>query len=204
VETERVLIETEVDPSPFRQFDTWYRYAIAQQVPEPTAMTLATSTRDGIPSARVVLLKAHDARGFVFYTNYSSLKGRDLAENPRASLVFFWPTLERQIRIVGAVAKVPAEESEAYFRTRPRASQIGAWASAQSSVLGSRADLEQRAREVDGQYKGVDVPLPPFWGGYRLTPTSLEFWQGRESRLHDRLRYTRRADGTWRLERLSP
>jgi pyridoxamine 5'-phosphate oxidase len=167
-------------------------------------MTLATSTRDGIPSARIVLLKSHDARGFVFYTNYSSQKAHDLAENPRASLLFFWPALERQVRICGTVAKVTHEESEAYFRTRPRGSQLGAWASAQSAVLGSRAELEARVRDVDEKYKGAGVPLPPHWGGYRVTPTSLEFWQGREDRLHDRLRYTRRADGTWRLERLAP
>jgi pyridoxamine 5'-phosphate oxidase len=199
-----VLTEADVDPSPFRQFDTWFRHALAENVPEPTAMTLATSTRDGLPSARIVLLKSHDARGFVFYTNYASQKARDLSENPRTSLVFFWPALERQIRIMGSVAKVSHEESEAYFRTRPRGSQLGAWASAQSAVIASRAELEARVRGLDEQYRGTEVPLPPNWGGYRVTPTSLEFWEGRDDRLHDRLRYTRRADGAWRLERLAP
>jgi pyridoxamine 5'-phosphate oxidase len=199
-----VLTETDVDPSPFRQFDEWFRHAIAESVPEPTAMTLATSTRDGIPSARIVLLKSHDARGFVFYTNYASQKARDLAENPRAALVFFWPALERQIRITGSVARVAHEESAAYFRTRPRGSQLGATASAQSAVLANRAELEARVRELDAQYEGIEVPLPSNWGGYRVAPTSLEFWEGRDDRLHDRLRYTRRADGTWRLERLAP
>ena len=168
------------------------------------AVTLATATRDGIPSARMVLLKGHDRNGFVFYTNYESQKARELSENPRACLVFFWSSLDRQIRIVGTVTKISREESEAYFRTRPRGSQIGAWASQQDEVLPNREVLDTKAAEIAQTYEGKDVPLPPSWGGYRVSPTSIEFWQGREDRLHDRLRYTRRADGSWRIERLSP
>jgi pyridoxamine 5'-phosphate oxidase len=180
----------------------WFKYAAEQ--PEPTACTLATSTRDGIPSARIVLLKGYDARGFVFYTNYESPKARDLTENPRAALVFFWPVLARQIRITGAVSRVTREETEGYFATRARGSQIGAWASRQSTVLESRNALESRVADLEREYEGRPVPAPPNWGGFRLAPTTLEFWQGRTSRLHDRVRYSRRADASWRLECLSP
>ena len=167
-------------------------------------MTLATATPDGIPSARVVLLKDVDERGFVFYSNYESQKGRELAANPRAALVFYWPGLERQVRVGGSVEQVGREETERYFRSRPFASRIGALASYQSEVLPDRTELEERVRRLTLEHQGAEVPLPPTWGGYRLVPSSLEFWQGRPSRLHDRLRYARAADGTWTIERLSP
>ncbi len=198
------LLESAVDSSPFRQFEAWYAHAQSLGMKHGDAVTLATATRDGIPSARMVLLKGHDRNGFVFYTNYESQKARELSENPRACLVFFWSSLDRQIRIVGTVTKISREESEAYFRTRPRGSQIGAWASQQDEVLPNREVLDTKAAEIAQTYEGKDVPLPPSWGGYRVSPTSIEFWQGREDRLHDRLRYTRRADGSWRIERLSP
>ena len=168
------------------------------------AMTLATATPDGVPSARIVLLKEFDEHGFVFYSNYESQKGRELAANPRAALVFYWPDLERQVRISGRVEQVSREESERYFRSRPFGSRIGALASRQSERLTERDELEERVRRLTLQYKGDEVPLPSAWGGYRLVPATLEFWQGRPSRLHDRLRYTRAADGTWMVERLSP
>jgi pyridoxamine 5'-phosphate oxidase len=173
-------------------------------LPHTDAVTLATCTRDGIPSARMVLLKGRDRAGLVFFTNYESHKARELAENPRACLVFYWPTLDRQVRIVGTVAKVSREESEAYFATRHRGSQISAWASHQDAVLASRSELDARVEELTREYAEKDVPCPPHWGGYRLVPTSVEFWQSRPNRLHDRLRYTRRADGSWRIERLAP
>jgi pyridoxamine 5'-phosphate oxidase len=166
-------------------------------------MTLATASPDGAPAARTVLLKAFDAQGFVFYTNYESQKGKDLAANPRATLLFCWLALERQVRIDGNVARVSREESEAYFHSRPIGSQYGAWASRQSSVVENREALDAKLREVEQQYAGQTVPLPPYWGGYRVTPTMFEFWQGRENRMHDRLRYRRNGDG-WKIERLSP
>jgi pyridoxamine 5'-phosphate oxidase len=198
------LLESDVDPDPLRQFDAWYDDAQTRGIAQSDAVTLATSTRDGIPSARMVLLKGRDARGFQFFTNYESVKARELAENPRACLVFYWAILNRQIRVVGTVTKLPREDSEKYFRTRHRGSQIGAWASQQDQILSSRAELDDRVRELDKAYEGAEVPTPPHWGGYVVAPTSVEFWQGRDSRLHDRLRYTRRADGSWRIERLSP
>jgi pyridoxamine 5'-phosphate oxidase len=200
----KTLLESDVDSHPLRQFKVWWDEGMALGLPDSDAVTLATATRDGIPSARMVLLKGHDERGLVFFTNYGSHKARELMDNPRACIVLFWAPLHRQIRVIGTVAKVSGEESEAYFRTRPRGSQIGAWASMQSAVLESRGALEAQVAEIEKKYAGKDVPLPPHWGGFRLTPTSVEFWQGRESRLHDRLRYTRRADSSWRIERLSP
>jgi pyridoxamine 5'-phosphate oxidase len=167
------------------------------------AMTLATADRQGRPSARVVLLKGLDERGFVFYTNYDSRKGRQLAENPEAALVFYWPEQERQVCVAGQVSKLPRAESEAYFNTRPRGSQIGAWASDQSRVVRDRPELEQKWDQFEERYPST-VPCPPNWGGYVLNPTRLEFWQGRPNRLHDRFRYTRQADKTWLIERLSP
>ena len=167
-------------------------------------MTLATVDADGTPSARMVLLKGFDERGFVFYTNYGSPKASDLERNPGAALVFYWAELERQVRVSGTVARVSHEESEAYFRTRALGSRLGAWASAQSTVISGRAPLEQRLGEVTARFADGDVPLPPFWGGYIVTPQSIEFWQGRPNRLHDRLRYLRQPDGTWIVERLSP
>jgi pyridoxamine 5'-phosphate oxidase len=168
------------------------------------AMTLATADRQGRPSARVVLLKALDERGFVFYTNYNSRKGRELEENPEAALVFYWPQQERQVCIAGQVLKVPASESEAYFSSRPRGSRIGAWASDQSAALSNREELEEKWKSFEKKYPEEEVPRPPNWGGYVLKPTRLEFWQGRPNRLHDRFRYTRQGDGKWLIERLSP
>ncbi len=200
----KTLLESDVDPHPMRQLEVWWNEAQSRGEPDSDAATLATATRDGIPSARMVLLKGHDERGLVFFTNYGSQKARELEGNPRACIVIFWAPLHRQIRVIGTVAKASREESEAYFRTRPRGSQIGAWASQQSAVLESRAALDEHVDELEKTYAGMDIPIPPHWGGFRLTPTSVEFWQGRDSRLHDRLRYTRRADATWRIERLSP
>ncbi len=198
------LLETDLARDPFRQFDKWFEEAQAAKVVEPNAMTLATATRDGRPSARTVLLKGVDGRGFVFYTNYESRKGRELAENPRATLLMPWLALERQIIIEGSVAKITREESAAYFHSRPRASQLGAWVSQQSSVITGRATLEDAMKQLEKKHAGAEIPLPPNWGGFRLTPETVEFWQGRRSRLHDRLRYGRGASGDWTVERLAP
>ncbi|HEY8291128.1 MAG TPA: pyridoxamine 5'-phosphate oxidase [Thermomicrobiales bacterium] len=198
------LDEGDVADDPVTQFTRWFAQALDAQVPEPNAMTVATATRAGVPSARIVLLKGFDARGFVFYTNYEGHKGRELAENPVAALVFHWVELHRQVRITGAVEKVSHEESDAYFQSRPRGSRLGAWTSKQSSVLSGRAPLEARLAALTAQFGEGDIPLPPFWGGYRVIPNAVEFWQGRPSRLHDRLRYARQPDDTWRIERLSP
>jgi pyridoxamine 5'-phosphate oxidase len=198
------LDESDIDSDPFRQFEHWMREALQSEPGEPNAMTLATSTRDGRPSARMVLLRGFDDRGFVFYTNYESRKGRELEENPQAALVFYWASLQRQICITGRVQRLTTEESRAYFESRPRGHQLGAWASNQTRIIGSRQELEARLRALEERYAGADeVPLPPFWGGFRVSPDSIEFWQGRPNRLHDRLRFTR-ADQGWLLERLSP
>ena len=196
------LEETEVDPDPLRQFALWFDDARRAEVLEPNAMTLATATPAGEPSARIVLLKGVDDRGFTFFTDYRSRKGRELELNPRAALVFCWMELERQVRISGAVTQVSREESESYFRLRPRGSQLGAWTSHQSQVLPDRSTLERAFGEIAARIEG-DVPLPPHWGGYRVLPDEIEFWQGRPSRLHDRLRY-RLEQTEWRIERLSP
>ena len=198
------LLEKDLARDPFRQFDKWFAEAQAAKVVEPNAMTLATATRDGRPSARTVLLKGVDGRGFVFYTNYESRKGRELAENPRATLLLPWLALERQIIIEGTIAKITREESAAYFHSRPRASQLGAWVSQQSSIITGRAPLEDAMKALEKKHAGAEIPLPPAWGGYRLTPETVEFWQGRRSRLHDRLRYRREASGGWTVERLAP
>lgn len=195
--------ERDAAPDPFLQFAAWYDAAVADGVTEPEAMTLATATREGRPSARVVLLRGFDERGFAFFTNYESRKGRELAENPRAALVFYWHDQERQVRIEGRVETTSAEESDAYFHVRPPGARIGAWASEQSRVIAGREVLEAQVREFGRRYPGESIPRPPHWGGYRLVPEAVEFWQGRANRLHDRLRY-RRAGGGWVLERLSP
>jgi len=198
------LKESDLDSNPFRQFDKWFQQALAAGLPEPNAMTLATATLDGKPSARVVLLKGFDEQGFVFFTNYESQKGRELAANPQAALVCYWTELERQVRIVGQVSRVSAEESEAYFQSRPLGSQLGAWASQQSEVVGGRKILEDRLERLTQEYQTKLVPLPPYWGGYRVAPETIEFWQGRPNRLHDRLRYTLQSGNQWLIERLSP
>ena len=198
----RSLDESDVDADPFRQFHAWMGEAIEAQVPEPTAMTLATVDASGRPSARIMLLKGLDERGFVFYTNYASRKGGELGASPRAALVFFWKELERQVRVEGPVEKVSAAESDEYFGVRPLGSRIGAWASTQSAVIESRGWLEARVKEAEAKY-GENPPRPPHWGGYRVIPEVLEFWQGRRSRLHDRIAYARAGAG-WTLSRLSP
>ncbi|MFN8482894.1 MAG: pyridoxamine 5'-phosphate oxidase [Anaerolineae bacterium] len=189
---------------PIAQFRAWFAAAQADGVADAHAMTLATATADRLPSARIVLLNGVDEGGFVFYTNYESCKGRELAANPRAALVFYWPHAHRQVRVVGGVSQLRREESERYFATRPRGSQLGAWASRQSEVIAGRAALDERLAELEEAYRGRDVPCPPFWGGYRVAPEEMEFWQSRANRLHDRFRYRRTADGGWRVERLSP
>jgi pyridoxamine 5'-phosphate oxidase len=198
------LDEKEIDPDPIKQFQSWFRDARAENLILPEAMTLATATKDGRPSARLVLLKEVDDRGFVFYTNYRSPKGRALEENPYASLVFFWPQLERQVRIEGTTSRVSAEESDAYFRTRPRDSQLGALASPQSEVIESRESLERRFNELDERYRDRPVERPEHWGGYRLKPDRIEFWKGRPGRLHDRILYELNGDGSWSIKRLAP
>ena len=202
--TDAGLDERDVDANPFKQFETWFQEAIDAKLDLPDAMTLATATRDGMPSARIVLLRGHDERGFVFYTDYESQKGEELAENPNAALVFYWRELDRQVRITGQVSKVSRENSKNYFQSRPVDSRLAALASKQSAVIPDRAVLEEQFKQLAAQYQDKEIPLPSDWGGYRLSPNMIEFWSGRPSRLHDRLRYTRESDDGWHLERISP
>lgn len=197
------LDERDADPNPFVMFQAWLDLAIAENLPEPNAMVLATAALDAKPSARMVLLRGMDERGFVFFTNYSSRKGKELKENPFAALVFFWQPLHRQIRIEGRVERVNAQESDAYFASRPRGAQLSASASPQSQVIPNRSFLEARVTELDAHFAN-QVLRPAQWGGYRVMPDVFEFWQGRENRLHDRLRYTRAVNNTWMIERLAP
>lgn len=198
------LDEADVSDDPMVEFARWFAEAQEARVLEPNAMTLATVGGDGAPAARIVLLKGFDDRGFVFFTDYRSSKAADLDANPRAALVFYWGELERQVRITGTVTRTSAEESAEYFARRPVGSRLGAWASHQSRVIPARAALEASLREVEARYGGGDVPLPPYWGGFRVMPDSIELWQGRPNRLHDRIRYRRQAGGRWAVERLSP
>ncbi len=197
------LLEKDLAPNPFDQFEQWFREAESAKITEPNAMTLCTVGTDGRPSARTVLLKGSDARGFVFYTNYESRKARELTAAPRATLLFPWVAMERQIIIEGAVTRVSRGEADVYFHSRPRASQVGAWASPQSTPIVGREVLEESFRAVEKKYEGREIPLPPHWGGFRVTAECVEFWQGRRSRLHDRLRYRRNGE-IWIIERLAP
>ncbi|MGD0453688.1 MAG: pyridoxamine 5'-phosphate oxidase [Solirubrobacteraceae bacterium] len=200
----RPLREEDVDPEPLRQFTAWFREAGTAGVRMPEAAALATASADGAPSARMVLVKGFDERGFVFYSNYASRKGRELAANPRAALLFHWGSLGRQVRIEGPVAHTSADDSAAYVRGRPRASQLSALASPQSQTIDSRQQLERRVAELDDRHRGGDLPLPSDWGGFRLAAETFEFWQQRQDRLHDRLRYRRDDDAGWLIERLAP
>jgi pyridoxamine 5'-phosphate oxidase len=198
------LSEDDLAEGPFEQFEQWFQQAVDAKIDLPDAMTLATATRDGLPSARIVLLRGFDERGLVFYTDYQSQKGQELAENPNAALVIYWRELDRQIRITGTVSTVSREASEEYFRSRPIGSQLAALASKQGEVISNRQELECRYKQLMETYRQREIPLPPCWGGFRLMPGWFEFWQGRPNRLHDRLRYTHRPGESWKIERLSP
>jgi pyridoxamine 5'-phosphate oxidase len=198
------LLEHDLDPNPFTQFGKWFDEAQQRQPDLPEAMTVATASTEGCVSARVCLLKGFDSRGFVFYTNYTSRKAAQLHDNPRAALCWWWPVLQRQVRVEGAVVRTTEEESEAYFATRPRGSQLGAWASDQSKTIVGRGDLDERFRELEATYRDIAVPRPPHWGGYRVIPVTFEFWQGRGDRLHDRFTYRLREAKDWVIERVAP
>ena len=197
------LDEGDLDPDPIVQFHEWFEKVLEANLHEPNAMTLATASREGRPSARVVLLKGYDERGFVFYTNYEGRKASELEANPLCAILFYWGELERQVRIEGRASRLSAEKSDAYFLSRPRGSRLGAWASEQSRSVENRSVLEERVKALEAEYEGREIPRPLFWGGYRVEPEVIEFWQGRENRLHDRLVY-RRAEGGWKIERLQP
>jgi pyridoxamine 5'-phosphate oxidase len=197
------LNRADLNPDPIKQFQLWWQVALQADLVEPNAMTLATVSADGIPSARMVLLKGVDKHAFVLFTNYEGQKGQEIAANPHAALVFYWDKLQRQVRVAGAVEKLSKEDSAEYFHSRPRDSQIGAWTSPQSSIIPDRDILESTRAQLVGKFEGKTIPLPPFWGGYRVIPHTIEFWQGRPSRLHDRFRYTRVDDG-WQIDRLAP
>lgn len=198
------LLETDVAADPITQFGIWWQQVLASEVLEPNAMTLATASADGLPAARVVLLKDYKEQGFVFYTNYKSFKAMHLEENPKACLVFFWPELERQVRITGLVKKVAGSESDAYYNSRPEGSRIGAWASPQSQVVPGREWLDEQFAQKREEFEGREISRPPHWGGYLVQPVVVEFWQGRPSRLHDRIQYTLQDGGEWKIERLAP
>ena len=198
------LSEHDVDRDPFQQFGKWWTEILETSAEEANAMTLATATPEGLPTARIVLLKGYDRNGFVFFTNYESRKGKELLENPHACLLFFWGVLERQVRIEGICEKVSEEDSDNYFHSRPEGSRIGAWVSPQSQVIAGREVLDEKLNAISAQYADGQVPRPPHWGGYVVVPRVIEFWQGRPSRLHDRIRYSLDAGGNWRIERLAP
>jgi len=199
-----ILSEDQVDSNPIKQFDVWWQEAVKAEIPEVNAMTLATASSDGIPSARIVLLKGYGDNGFIFYTNYSSFKGKQIQENPRGCLVFFWKELERQVRITGLVVKVSGKESDEYFNSRPEGSRIGAWVSPQSEVIEGRKWLQENEETLISRFRNTPIVRPSHWGGYLVKPINIEFWQGRTNRLHDRIFYTLENDGTWKIERLAP
>lgn len=201
--SKQTLDESDVNKDPVLQFEKWFKEAIDAKVNEPNAMTLATSTSDGKPSARILLLRNFDEKGFVFYSNYTSRKGEEITANPNAALLFFWPELERQVRIEGVLVKQTADESDLYFNSRPRGSKLGAWTSEQSKIVASRKALDDAYEAMSKKYPDNNVPRPAYWGGYVLQPTSIEFWQGRPSRLHDRILYSKEK-GNWKIERLAP
>lgn len=201
--SKQTLSEKDVNPNPILQFEKWFKEAVDAQVNEPNAMTVCTATNDGKPSARILLLRNFNENGFVYYTNYHSRKGKEIAQNPHCALLFFWPELERQVRIEGSIEKQTTEESDVYFNTRPRTGKLGAWSSEQSAVIANREVLDKEYELFSAKFPGEQVPRPPHWGGYVVNPISIEFWQGRPSRMHDRILFTK-TNGSWKIERLSP
>ena len=200
----KTLIESEIEPNPIRQFEKWWQQALEAKITEVNAMTLATASTEGVPSARIMLLKGFSEKGFLFFTNYNSYKGQQLAENPKACLVFFWKELERQVRVTGIIEKASREENDSYFQSRPKASQIGAVTSPQSQVVESREWLDERYKEFTEQLEDTIIQRPAHWGGFLVRPVIIEFWQGRPGRLHDRIQYSLSDDGNWKIERLAP